>query len=1004
MEEGMPVRRFFRTSFIALVLLLAASTLARAQTGIIAGVVRDTSAAVMPGVTVEAASPALLEKVRTAVTDGEGQYKIVDLVPGTYTVTFTLPGFSTVKRDGIDLSAGFTASVNAELRVGALEETITVSGQSPVVDVQNTRQQTVMNLDVIDSIPTGMTAQNFAVLVPGVIAATAGSGLTAQDVGGSVGDKQVALIVHGSRSQEMPLLYDGMRYNNMNATAGGSHVIWTANTGAVQEYTVEVGALSAEADVSGVRQNMVPKQGGNQFHSSIYGTYTNDSLASTSNVSNPGLVTVDTKIWDLNPTVGGPIKKDRLWFFGAYRYWGNDERPPGAYYNLNGPTARTYTPDLSRPAINENWNQSEDFRLTMQLTPRNKVSIMADELERCTCHWFLASNVTPEASSVLRTYPNLLAQITWSAPVTNKFLIDAGTTIHPESWSLWPQPTIPWNTYPVLELSTNTQMVARTSYTRHRSNTYNSKFNVSYVTGSHAFKLGFQHMSGWRTMYNEALGTATTLRLLNGQPNSLTEYAYPQYPLVNLKYYIGLFGQDQWTVKHLTFNMGIRLDAMNAYVPPQSYPAVPNVPVARSFAQVDNVPNWKDISPRFGVAYDVFGNGKTAIKGNIARFVQGVTTGFADLNNPALTSVNSATRTWSDPSGTFDPRQDCDLTNVNANGSCGPMSNLNFGKTFVTTTYDPNLLNGWGKRPYDWETQLGVSQELRPGLSLTATYTRHWWGNFLVNDNLAVNPSDYSPFYLTVPNDPRLPNAGQQLGPFYDINPNKFGQVQNYVTFAKNFGKVTDMYNGVDVNLNARLPRGILVQGGFSTGHEAFNNCDVVGKVDNATGGPVDIQRAGIGTPQIANINGLASPSPLYCNVDPPYQTQVKLLGSVPLSWGLTASAAFQTVPGPQITASYVVTSSQVAQSLGRNLSAGTATVQLVAPGSLYGDRLYQLDGRLAKTFKFGRYRAQAMLDLYNLLNVGPVLVLNNAFSNAWLTPTALLPGRLAKVGVRVDF
>jgi hypothetical protein len=961
----------------------------------------------MPGVTVEASSPALLEKVRAAVTDGEGQYKIVNLVPGTYSVTFTLTGFSTVKRDGIDLSAGFTASVNAELRVGALAETITVSGQAPTVDVQNTRQQTVMNLDVIDSIPTGMTAQNFAVLVPGVIAAVAGSGLTAQDVGGSVGDKQVALIVHGSRSQEMPLLYDGMRYNNMNATAGGSHVIWTANTGAVQEYTVEVGALSAEADVSGVRQNMIPKQGGNAFHSSIYGNYTNDSLASTSNVSTPGLVTVDTKIWDFNPTFGGPLQVDRLWFFGAYRYWGNDERPPGAYYNLNGPTAVTYKPDLNRPVINENWNQSEDFRVTAQVTPRNKISIMADDLERCTCHWFAASNVTPEASAVLKTYPNLLTQVTWSAPVTNRFLLDAGTTVHPESWSLWPQPDIPWYTYPVVELTTNISMVARTSYTRHRSNTYNSRINASYVTGSHAFKVGFQEMSGWRTMYNEALGTGTTLRLFNGQANSLTEYAYPQFTTVNLKYYIGLFAQDQWTIKRMTLNMGLRVDAMNAYVPAQTYPAVPTVPVARSFGVVNDVPNWKDISPRLGGAYDLFGTGKTAIKANLGRFVQGVTTGFADLNNPALTSVNTATRTWSDPSGTLDPRRDCDLTNVNANGSCGAMSNLNFGRNVATTTYDPALLNGWGKRPYDWEVQASIQHELRSGLSLSATYTRHWWGNFLVNKNLSVSPSDYSPFYITVPNDPRLPNAGQPLGPFYDINPNKFGQVNNFVTFARNYGTVTDVYSGVDVNVNAHLAHGILVQGGFSTGHEVFDNCDVIGKVDNAVGGPVDIERSGIGTPQIANINGLASPSPLYCHIDPPFQTQVKLLASVPVGWGITASGAFQSAPGPQITASYVVTNAQVAPSLGRNLAAGptaTATVQLLAPGTAYGDRLNQLDGRLAKTFKFGRSSIQAMFDLYNLFNVGPVLVLNPTYGAAWQTPTALLPGRLAKFGVRVDF
>jgi hypothetical protein len=291
---------------------------------------------------------------------------------------------------------------------------------------------------------------------------------------------------------------------------------------------------------------------------------------------------------------------------------------------------------------------------------------------------------------------------------------------------------------------------------------------------------------------------------------------------------------------------------------------------------------------------------------------------------------------------------------------------------------------------------------------VSATFTRHWWGNFLVNKNLAVSSSDYSPFSITVPSDPRLPNAGQQLGPFYDINPNKFGQVNNYVTFASNYGTVSDVYTGIDMNVNARIARGIVVQGGFSTGHEVFDNCGVVGKVDNAVGGPIDIQRTGIGTPQISNISGLASPSPLYCHVSPPFQTQVKLLASVPLAWAITASAAFQNVPGPQVTASYVATSAQIAPSLGRNLAAGpnaTATLQLIAPGTMYGDRLNQLDGRLSRTFKFGRNRSvQALFDFYNLLNVGPVLVLNTTYGAAWQTPTAILSGRLLKVGVHVNF
>src|SRR5262245_41649864 len=265
--------------------LVLVPIVASAQTGTIAGVVRDTSGAVMPGVTVEATSPALIERVRSSLTDGSGQYKIVDLPPGDYTVTFTLTGFNSVKREGIALSAGVTATVNGDLRVGSLEETITVSGASPLVDVQNTREQATMTRDIIDAMPVAKSPQSFAVMVPGVIVATA-TAPSAQDVGGTVSDRLPALIVHGSRSQEMPTLYDGMRVNNMNATPGGSHLMWSQNTGAVQEFTVEVGALSAEADVSGVRENAIPKSGGNSFHGSMFGDITGKALQSTSNVAN----------------------------------------------------------------------------------------------------------------------------------------------------------------------------------------------------------------------------------------------------------------------------------------------------------------------------------------------------------------------------------------------------------------------------------------------------------------------------------------------------------------------------------------------------------------------------------------------------------------------------------------------------------------------------------------------------------------------------------------------
>jgi hypothetical protein len=979
-----------------------------AQTGSIAGVVKDATGAVLPGVTVEAASPALIEKVRTVVTDSEGLYKIADLRPGAYTVTFTLPGFSSVRRQGIDLSAGFTATVNADLRVGALEETITVSGAAPQVDVQNTRQQTVVNRDVMDVIPTGRNPAAFAVLVPGVIAAGS-SGLSGQDQGGSTADRTVFLIVHGSRGQASPLLYDGMRYNNMNGTPGGGHVIWASNNAAVQEYTVEVGSLSIQAEAAGVWQNAIPKQGGNEFHGLVFGNYTNDHLQSTSNVANRALAATLPKNWDFNPAIGGPIRKDKLWFFGSYRDWGIYEHPAGAYFDTD-PLDFAYIPDLSRPAVNETTNKSFDARLTWQATQKHKLSFWVDHNPRCFCHWYLASNVSPDASVVNHTDPNLVTQLTWNAPLTNKILIDAGFTYHAESWGFWPQPYLPQGVYAVTELSTGVNFRSRAAANRQdRSLQGNGKFNLSYVTGSHNFKVGFQDMAGSRQLDMWTIGPPFAINLFNGITNSLTQYTYPYATLANVKWYMGLYGQDQWTIKRMTLNLGLRFDALNAYVPAQTYPATSLVP-ARSFAAINDTPNWKDLNPRIGVAYDLFGSGKTAVKGNFGRYVEAVTTGYSDVVNPIVAAVNSATRTFTDRNGDFFPN--CDLRDTATNGECGALSNVNFGKGLITTAFDPAVLNGWGKRPYDWEFQAALQHELLSGVSVNATYTRHWWKNLLVTDNLAVSPSDYSPFCVTAPVNPRLPGGGgNQICGFYDINPNKFGQSNDYITYAKNFGDVSDVYNGLDVAANIRLPRGVMLQGGVNVGREAINNCDVVGKVDNSGGGVTDVNRssgAGSSAPLRTNITGVGSPSRLYCDAAPPYQTQVKLSGSYPLPWNFRASASFQSIPGPQITASYSASNAEIAPTLGRNLAAGATarqTVQLVAPGALYNDRLNQIDARFTRTVSLGRSRRlQGQLDFYNLLNVGTAINHNNTFGSAWLTPTAFAFGRMVKIGAQLDF
>jgi hypothetical protein len=303
------------------------------------------------------------------------------------------------------------------------------------------------------------------------------------------------------------------------------------------------------------------------------------------------------------------------------------------------------------------------------------------------------------------------------------------------------------------------------------------------------------------------------------------------------------------------------------------------------------------------------------------------------------------------------------------------VQNVNFGQSIISSRYADEVLT---TRGYNWETSASIQHELVPRVSINAGYHRRWYGNFRITDNLQHTPADYDPYCITAPTDSRLPGGGgYDLCGLFDVRPSVAFLSNNVVTLSNNFGKQREVYDGVDISLNARLPNGIVLSGGTSTGRVMTDNCFVVD------------------SPQQL----------LNCNVSPPFQTQVKLLTVVPLPAGVSASATFQSLPGPQILASYVISNAAAVGSLGRNLSTGSATVPLIEPGTMYGDRLNQLDLRFAKGFAIGQgRRIQGLVDIYNTLNASPVLNLNNSFGPAWQRPTQILHGRLLKLGVQLDF
>jgi len=478
-----------------LLLLVVASALctllpsaAHAQSAI-AGVVRDTSGAVPPGVTVEAASPSLIEKTRTVVTDASGQYKIVDIRPGAYTVTFSLAGFATVKREGFDLSANFTASINAEMKVGGLEETITVSGAAPIVDVQTTQQREVLGRAVLDALPTGRNYQTIGATLPSV-------SMGRFDVGGSTAMQQSTVISAGSIGGDMAMLVDGM--NISSSLNSGSVPATYHNDGAYQEYVYQVSGANAEFSSGGVTINMIPKEGSNTIRSDGVALYTNgnfqaqnvDDTQRAQGVTTPAKI---DKTWDYNFSGGFPIVRDRLWWFTSARFWGYNNFAPNAI-DKDG-----------NQVVDDNDVRAWTNRATAQLSQKNKITAMYDYLPKFRGHRDIElGTVAPEATVVQRTPASFNTQAKWTSTVTSKLLIEAGFSENYYDYTLHYRPEVqtaeqlpPYGSISHLDIVTGRRTVAATQDFRDTFPFYNLYGASSYITGSHAFRLGVQWGNGW---------------------------------------------------------------------------------------------------------------------------------------------------------------------------------------------------------------------------------------------------------------------------------------------------------------------------------------------------------------------------------------------------------------------------------------------------------------------------------------------------------------------------
>ncbi|HXD75972.1 MAG TPA: hypothetical protein VN628_19645, partial [Vicinamibacterales bacterium] len=406
--------------------------------------------------------------------------------------------------------------------------------------------------------------------------------------------------------------------------------------------------------------------------------------------------------------------------------------------------------------------------------------------------------------------------------------------------------------------------------------------------------------------------------------------------------------------------------------------------------------DMNDLSPRVGVAYDLFGTGKTALKASFGKYLAGY--GATD-GNPVNNLSETTTRTWTDANHNYFP--DCDLTNPLSNGECAAMANSAFGTNRLTSSAAQTTIAGSGKRLYNDEFTVGIQHQLWSGVAISGAYVRRWFGNFTVTDNLATAVSDYSMFSVVAPIDARLPGGGgYTVSGLANLNPNKVGQVNNQINFSQNYGDQIQHWNGFETAISMRLPHSVIVQGGFNTGRTLTDNCQIAAQLP-------EVQAVGY---EILSLDRRAVSAGVtnmpFCRTQTPFLTDYKALGTYTIPHAeVLVAAAFQSFPGPEILANYVVPNSVIAPSLGRSLSGGAAnaTVALIAPGAMYGDRASMLDLRVGKILRFGRTRTTVSVDVFNALNSNTVTQYNNQYA-AWLTPTSIVGARLFKFSVQADF
>jgi carboxypeptidase family protein len=1003
---------------LGLAMLLMVPAVSSAQSAIV-GLLTDDSGGVLPGVTVEVSSPVMIEGSKTTVTDGQGRYRFVELRPGEYMLTFSLTGFGTVVREGIELPSNFTATVNAEMKVGSLEETINVSGTASQVDVQSATRTQVISRDVIDTLPISRNVMGLAVIVPGVRPGT-------PDMGGVQTTEQVSLRARGLGGLDGDQLVEGMSIQSYEGTS-----LSFLDDTIQSEMTVSTAAIPADTGGGGIRLNSILKDGGNNFSGSAFmggtkGTWVANNIDDRLRARGLSVANGVDHLEAFTGSLGGPILRDKVWWILSARHQSTETTI------ANVPKYVTATTGEEFKATNDLYVRSLTTRLTWQAAEKYKIAGFIERWWHKKGH-SIGFGTDPRAGEQRdpRNAHHSIGNMKLTAPVTNKWLIEAG-------WS-WAQfywrggspsgtpagtahdfPFTPewYATAPTSDTALNRNFPDKCIYAslpqpngcttwnatreqRQESVHNEAKFSASYVTGSHNIKVGIENDWGPGRQRKNTRNGHLQQRYTNNAPQEVEVFNNPVIQPAYVAYDVGIFAQDSWTIKRLTINPGLRVQWVETGMYESSMAAGRFAPARFIEEEKGLIDFGANYSPRFSAVYDLFGDGRTALKGSWSKYYRNYDGDIA-ANAYGRAGERSERRLWRDCalnavgtacSGVVLPNSG---DGIAQDHEIGPSPS---GGAFANADRpDRRPLNL--ERQYNDEFTAGAQHQVTPRLAVGAMFYKRKIGDLAFQDRTNITLADYTRFDVPMPNVSRDPEVAAVLKagdmvPVYNLNLAK-RDVFNVGVVDRSDTTNETLYTGFEASFNTRLPGGAMLFGSWTAEHTLQRWCDN----DDNPNGPTT---TGQFNPTSAT-TGVESPlGGRFCDqaaFDYPFRHEFKLAGNYGLPYGIDIGAILQSYAGQE----RVIFWTPEASLFPGGLRTQVETFVLNTPGSIFYDRWNQLDINVKKNFRHNNKVLTFQIDVFNVLNSNAIRASNSNVGSTLGNAQNIMLGRFPRLAMNYKF